>query len=77
MTPILRGMEERGLIRRESLPEDGRASRILLTGEGKAMAAKVQTMTSEASEKLSQNLSSTELAAVLKALRTIACHAEE
>lgn len=72
MTPILRGMEERGLVTREALPEDGRASRILLTKQGREMAARVQAMAAEADEALAAELSPDERATLLQALDSVA-----
>lgn len=77
MTPVLRGMVERGLVIRETLPEDGRASRILLTEQGREMAARVQSMTVEAEDVLTSDLTVTERGQLLAALRSLAQRAEE
>lgn len=77
MTPVLRGMEERGLVTRETLPEDGRASRVLLTEQGRELAAQVQVMTARATEVIARNLSQGAQEAFLAALHTIAQSAEE
>lgn len=77
MTPVLRGMEERGLVTRETLPEDGRASRVLLTERGRELAAQVQAMTTQATEAVARELSQTQREAFLAALHTIAQGAEE
>lgn len=77
MTPVLRGMVERGLVTRATLPEDGRASRIQLTEQGRALAERVRLMTEDTSAALAQDLSPEELHDLLHALRAIAQHAEE
>lgn len=77
MTPVLRGMVERGLVTRETLPEDGRASRIQLTEQGRRLALQVQAMTEKTSADLARNLSPEELRALLHALHSLAQCAEE
>lgn len=77
MTPVLRGMEERGLVTRETLPEDGRASRILLTGRGRELAVQVRSMTTETGEALAADLTAEQRAALLTALRSVAKRAGE
>lgn len=77
MTPILRGMVERGLVTREALPEDARASRVLLTERGREVAAQVQAMARDADDALAGDLTDDERAALLKALRSVAQKAGE
>lgn len=77
MTPVLRGMEESGLVVRETVSEDGRASRVLLTERGRELAAQVRSMTREATAVMTQALSDAQREDLLEALHMLARSAEE
>lgn len=77
MTPVLRGMEESGLVVREIDSEDGRASRVLLTGKGRERATQVRSMTREATAVMARDLSLAQREGLLEALHALARGAEE
>ncbi|MCR6498840.1 MarR family transcriptional regulator [Shinella sp. CPCC 101442] len=51
LSRLLDRMEEAGLVRREILPEDGRGRWVLVTGEGRAMRARLWTVYAAAIER--------------------------
>jgi DNA-binding MarR family transcriptional regulator len=71
LTRIIAGMEQRGLVSRQSDPEDGRRVRVRLTADGRALSRGLVALAREHEARLLQTLERTQGAHLKPALRAL------
>jgi DNA-binding MarR family transcriptional regulator len=71
-TGLVSRLEQRGLIQRERCPQDRRATRLQLTGQGRDVAAQARPIVAECAKRLTEGLSTTEAALVTRFLTGVA-----
>lgn len=69
---LVRGLEERGYVKRQPDPDDGRAQRVLLTRRGKAFFAAARGVIEEIEYEWIEEIGETQLKRVRKALLALA-----
>jgi DNA-binding MarR family transcriptional regulator len=60
VTPMMRGLEERGYVKRRPDPEDGRRSIVVVTGRGRDVLGEVREIQGQALERVTAGLTEEE-----------------
>lgn len=71
VTGLVNRMEANGLLQRQPCPNDGRASRLQLTAQGKARAAEIPPFIAELNATMTEGFSDEEIEVVLRFLNAL------